>query len=332
MERFQKLALATLVSLFLLIFAGAVVRATGAGLGCPDWPTCWGCLIPPTSLAQVDMEKVDMEKFRRKAASLGRNPEEITKESLKSEFNPVHTWTEYTNRLLATPLAFLSLALFVASFRQKERRPGVFWGAAASLLLVLVNAILGMKVVYSGLKPGIITAHLALALIMLVLLVYVAWGGTDRPWRRLLNEGGGAVRGLGVGLLVLTLVEGVMGAQVRELTDELARSHAGEARAAWTAELEGALFYLVHRSFSWLIVLGTAVFLWRSRRSFASGLGWLEKVIGGLVGSLMVMGLVLSQVGVLPLVQVFHVGAASLLTASLVLWLLATTSSPSVRS
>ena len=103
MERFQKLALASLISLFLLIFAGAVVRATGSGLGWPDWPTCWGCLIPPTSLAKVDMEKVDMEKFRRKAASLGRNPDEITPEVLKSEFNPVHTWIEYSNRLLATP-------------------------------------------------------------------------------------------------------------------------------------------------------------------------------------------------------------------------------------
>lgn len=332
MERFQKLALASLVSLLLLIFAGAVVRATGAGLGCPDWPTCWGCLIPPTSLAQVDMEKVDMEKFRRKAVSLGRNPEEITKESLKSEFNPVHTWIEYTNRLLATPLAFLCLALFAASFWQKGRWPGIFWASAASLLLVVANALLGMKVVYSGLKPGIITAHLALALIMLVLLVYVAWGGTDKRWHRVVQGRRGRVRALGVTLLVLTLVEGVIGAQVRELTDELARSHAGEARELWTAELEGSLFYIVHRSFSWLIVLGTIVFLWHARWAFASGLTWLEKSIGGLVGALMVMGLVLSQVGVLPIVQVLHVGAASLLTAALVLWLLVTNRPTASRS
>ena len=270
------------------------------------------------------MSKVDMEKFRRKAASLGRDPSSITPESLREEFNPVHTWIEYVNRLLATPLALLSLALFIVAYRQISKRPLVYWATVISLLIVVVNAWLGMKVVYSGLKPGIITAHLVLALIMMILLIYVAWAGTDRPWRRVITCDCSLVRRMGAGLLILTLVEGVMGAQVRELTDELAKSHIGEARSAWTAELEGALVYLVHRSFSWLIVFGTVVFLWRARCALEGGLRWLEKSIGALVGSLMVMGIILSQVGVLPVVQVLHVGAASLLTAALVLWLLAT--------
>lgn len=324
MERFQKLALASLLSLLLLILAGAVVRATGAGLGCPDWPTCWGCLIPPTSIEQVDMDKVDMEKFRRKAAALGRDPSGITPESLREEFDPVLTWTEFINRLLAMPLGLLTLGTFVASFWQRPRRPGVFWAMAGSLLIVLANAWLGAKVVYSGLKPGIITAHLALALIMLLLLVYAVWAGTDRPWRRATGEGGTALRWLGGGLLLLTLAEGVIGAQVRELTDELALSHAGEPRASWTAELEGATRYLIHRSFSWLIFLGTMYFLWLGRSTLRGGLGWLEKSIGALVVSLMIMGLVLAHVGILPVVQILHVFAASLLVAGLVLWMLAT--------
>ena len=323
MTRFQKLALATTGALLVLILAGAVVRATGAGLGCPDWPTCWGCLIPPTHVDQVDMEKIDIEKFRRKAAALGRDPSEITAESLRAEFNPVLTWTEYINRLLAMPLSLLTLATLVASFWQFRVRPKVVWASLGAIVLVLANAILGAWVVYSGLAPGVITAHLALALLMLLLLVYITWAGTESPWRREVTRADSPVRMIGAGILLLTLVEGVMGAQVRELTDELAMSHTGEDRASWTSELEGSVRYLVHRSFSWLIFLGTLVFLWFARRDLLGGWGWLEKTIGLLVFSLMVMGVILSQLGVLQIVQVLHVFAASLLVAALVLWILA---------
>ena len=323
MARFQKLALATTVALLVLILAGAIVRATGAGLGCPDWPTCWGCLIPPTHVDQVDMSKIDMEKFQRKAAALGRDPTEITPESLKAEFDPVLTWTEYINRLLAMPLSLLTLGAFIAAFWQRKVRPKVFLASIGAIVLVLANALLGAWVVYSGLAPGVITAHLALALLMLLLLIYMTWAGTDTPWRREVGQAGSPVRMVGAGILILTLVEGVMGAQVRELTDQLALSHLGEERSEWIGELEGSVRYLIHRSFSWVIVLGTLWFLWVAKNDMVGGLSWLEKTIGLLVFSLMVMGLILSQVGILQVVQVLHVFAASLLVSALVLWILA---------
>jgi hypothetical protein len=73
MTRFQMLATAALVSVLFLIFVGAIVRVTGSGMGCPDWPTCWGCLIPPTSADEVDFEKLPIEKFQRKAERMGRD-------------------------------------------------------------------------------------------------------------------------------------------------------------------------------------------------------------------------------------------------------------------
>ena len=183
MTRFQKLAVAALVSVLLLMFVGATVRVTGAGMGCPDWPTCWGCLIPPTSVDGVDFSKLPIEKFQRKAERMGRDPAEITEQSLRAEFNPRHVWTEFVNRLTSLPVGFFSLATFIAAFGQRAKRPLVFWMAFASLATVLINAWMGARVVYSGLEPGVLTAHLALAMALLGMLAYCAWRGTDQAWR-----------------------------------------------------------------------------------------------------------------------------------------------------
>ena len=325
MDRFQKLALAALLAVLLLLFVGAIVRASGSGLGCPDWPTCWGKLIPPTSAEQIDFNKIDLGKFQRKAARHGRDPDSMTLESLRGEFNPVHTWVEYVNRLCSMPVGIFTLVLMVAAFRRKGKCADIRWMSLLAFLLVLVNAELGRRVVLSGLKPGVITVHMALAILLLCVLVYVFWRGCRVPEKRLL-EGDWSKRTwfLGLGVLILTVAEGVMGAQVRELTDELALIPGSGERSAWIGTLEESGVYLVHRSFSWLIVLGTAGLMVFARRSLPHGLNWLDKGIGGLVGALLIMGVLLARVGVLPVVQVLHVGAAALLVTLLFYWLLVT--------
>ncbi len=322
MERFQKLALAALASILLLIFVGAIVRATGAGLGCPDWPTCWGRLIPPWKVEQINFEKLDLARFQREAERSGRDPASITRESLRKEFNPVHTWVEYVNRLCSLPVGFLTLGTFLAAFWQRRRRPSVWWGSLAALLLVLCNAWLGAMVVASGLKPGIITLHMALAILLLCILVFVAWRGREQPARREVK--GRALWIVALIVFLLTVAEGVMGSQVRELTDQFAIAYGTQSRAEWTAKLEHSAVYLVHRSFSWLIVAATVVFLVLARKALPGGLRWLDKAIAGLVGALLVMGVILAQVGVLRVVQVLHVGSAALLVTALFFWLLAT--------
>ena len=119
------------------------------------------------------------------------------------------------------------------------------------------------------------------------------------------------------------MAEGVLGAQVRELTDELAKNAGSDERALWTRELEKSGVYLIHRSFSWLIVVGTGALLILLRQS-PSGIWWPDKMIGFLVGSLLVMGVLLAHVGILRVVQVLHVGAAALLVSVLFFWVLAT--------
>ncbi len=321
MTWFQKLATGALVSVLVLMFVGAVVRVTGAGMGCPDWPTCWGCLIPPTKVEDVDFSKLPIEKFQRKAERMGRDPATITEESLRAEFNPRHVWTEFLNRLTSLPVGFFSLATFIAAFWQRPRRPLVFWMAFASLTTVLVNAWMGARVVYSGLASGDITLHLALAMALLGMLAYCAWRGTETPWRVAMEPAPLARLRLGVTVLLLVVVaEGVLGAQVREMTDVLAKVHANEARATWARELEGSWKYLAHRSFSW-VVLGLAIWTWlMAKRHRAGGVGWVENVVFGIVLAQMVLGVVMAQVHIYSGVQVLHVGLAAILLTFLWLW------------
>jgi heme a synthase len=320
--RFQKLATAALVSLLVLMFVGAIVRVTGAGMGCPDWPTCWGCLIPPTKLEQVDFSKLPIERFQEKAKRMGRDPATITVESLRKEFNPRHVWTEFLNRMTSLPVGFFSLATFIAAFWQREKRPLVFWMSFASIITVLVNAWMGAKVVYSGLKPGVLTTHLALAMGLIGMLVYCAWRGTDRPWRISMGEKPLAQLRLAVVILLcVTVAEGIIGSQVREMTDELAKKHLDMPRATWTAELEGSWKYLAHRSFSWA-VLGASIWAWLLTVNHRSGgAGKVEKVVLGIVLAQMVLGLVMAQVHIYSWVQVLHVGLAAILLTFIWLWL-----------
>lgn len=325
MTRFQKLAGLALVFVLILIFVGAIVRVTGAGLGCPDWPTCWGCIIPPWSVEQVDLDKIDFEKFQRKAERLGRDPATVTPEHILASFNPRHVWTEFINRLFALPVGLFSLATFIAAFGQPKSRRIVWWTALASLLLVGINAVMGARVIYSGLKPGVLTAHMALAMLLIVLLAFTAWRGCDRPWHLRLKAGSVArVRAWVLLLLGLVVVEGIMGTQIREMTDEMAKSHAGEDRAEWIGELEGSWVYLAHRSFSWAILLVTLAAWTVTRRVTNGAPGLPAKITLALVLCQMVLGVVMSQVHIYAVVQVLHVGLSGVLLAAATLWLCGT--------
>lgn len=321
MTRFQKLSVAALVAVLCLMFVGAIVRVTGSGMGCPDWPTCWGCLIPPTSVEDVDFDKLPIERFQRKAERMGRDSSSITMESLRAEFNPRHVWTEFINRLCSLPVGFFSLATFIAAFWQREKRPLVFWMAFGSLVVVLVNAWMGARVVYSGLKPGVLTTHLALAMALTGMLVYCAWRGTDKPWRIELQ--GGNIQRLKRGvelLLVLVLIEGILGAQVREMTDGLAKFHIDMPREKWIHELEDSWMYLFHRSFSWVILLLTVWAWWISRKFRIGGVGKVEHAVHAIVWLQMLLGLVMAQIHIYSWVQVLHVGLAAIMLTLIWLW------------
>ncbi|MCW1914003.1 COX15/CtaA family protein [Luteolibacter sp. GHJ8] len=323
MTLFQKFATAALVSVIVLIFVGAIVRVTGAGMGCPDWPKCWGRYIPPTKVEDVDLSKVDFSKFERAAKRYGRDPATVTPEHILENFNPVHTWTEYINRLSSLPVGFFSVATMVLAFSRQRRRPWVVAASVASVILVGVNAWMGKEVVSSDLKPGVLTIHMALAMILILPLSYAAWAGTERRWR--IPAGGPALfrmRMVTVILLLLIFAEGVLGTQIREMNTHLAKTHPGMGRAEWIGVLESSWEYLVHRSFSWGI-LGTVLLAWwwmkAEGRPGKIATGALAVVIAQ-----MVLGLIMSQVEIHPVVQVAHLGLSAILLALVTVWVCGT--------
>ena len=310
----QKLALLSIVLLIVLIFAGAVVRVTGSGLGCPDWPTCWGEFIPPTSIEQVDEAYLEkkLPRFKKSAERFGRNPDEITVERLLEEYDPVQTWIEFTNRLLALPVLLANFLLMIACLRsQIMPKLGV-----SAFALVIISALTGIVVVASGLRSGVVTIHMALAFLQLFVLTYLYWAGVRPGIFR--TQIAGPSRPQVMILLSCVMIEWAMGSQIREVTDRLMMEQGIASRGTWIDEISESFIYLIHRSFSWSILIAALWLGYKSRWK-----GKIPRLVLGLVFALMLMGLILSSSGIHAVVQVLHVGVAGGLVAAVYYWWLA---------
>lgn len=318
----HRLAWTVLICVIVLVAVGAIVRVTGSGLGCPDWPTCWGCLIPPTSADQIDVEKLDLEKFKRHAERKGIDPDTITRETILESFNPVHTWIEFTNRLTSLPLGIsaLLLAIFSITYPRPQNRKWIIGLAWFSLFDVLFNAVMGAMVVRSGLQPGIITLHMALAFLLIIVLVSIVW--LSRPEQDSQNAKGKPQMELPVvskRLLIVSLIffaclfiEGLMGSQLREQTDELQRDAAGVPRDQWIGQLASTSIFKIHRTFSWtLFFTALMIFAWSRRVKGAKE----PALILVLVLLMMLMGVILGHLAIYQVVQVLHVVTTAILLA-----------------
>src|SRR5918995_809320 len=230
---FQKLALWTTGTTYFLIFVGGLVRASGAGLGCPDWPRCFGSWFPPASAAELPP---------------AFDP---------SQFNATLMWTEYLNRLLGVAVGLLIFATLVSALRHHRSTPRIVWPTAAAFILVGFQGWLGGVVVEHELAPWLVTVHLVVALVIVSLLLYATVyafftaGAAQRVFERRRPLAASALA-----LIVITLGQVALGAQVRGGIDD-ALIH-GTARERALASV-GA-FDLWHREAA-LAVLGATVVL-----------------------------------------------------------------------
>jgi heme a synthase len=234
---FQRSVFWTLVLTYVVILAGAVVRGTGSGLGCPDWPKCFGTWVPPVHQSELPVD------YKEKFKIAGR---EI------ADFDAFKTWTEYLNRLLGALLGLFILRLFIKSFKFRNYEENLPWYTFGFLLLVILQGGVGALVVSTHLKSWVITLHMFLAMLMLFGLhtlhrfIYeLNYPGIHFPadqknlkLTRLL---------IGIGF-----VQVIMGTQVREHVDYLMR----EMKTPRTEIIQKmTTIFTIHRTFSGLFAL-----------------------------------------------------------------------------
>ena len=281
---------------------------TGSGMGCPDWPRCFGQTIPPTRMDQVlwspenPYRSGQMVIYRdtlwtasqetAPSASFDRTRWEAYTRHSYAAFVPAHTWIEFINRLLGAALGIpVLLAFFWSLTRFKAHRKWAL-SLGLGLVLLLFEAWLGKVVVDGNLVPHHITYHLLGAFGLLAVFTAVhrsvsteaeahSWH-FEHPERKIQTAKAARWFVVFAGLLLIQIL---MGSTVRESVDAL-RSENGVARIA---DLPGILY--VHRTFS-LLVLALAFVLvkWtdglaglRARAGLLAGITLAEAGLGALL-------------------------------------------------
>ncbi|MDR9400945.1 MAG: COX15/CtaA family protein [Psychroflexus sp.] len=275
---FRKSVKISIIIVYLVILAGAVVRMTGSGMGCPDWPKCFGYYIPPTEASDLNW-KADSEYFKGQVISYDEqllvaqdhfsSRDEFSADNWASyeehdfvEINVTKTWVEYVNRLLGALAGLSLLVMTVLSFFRWKRDKRLTLFSLISLVLIGFQAWLGATVVYSVLAPIRITLHMLVAFIILGFLLYLyrlAQGEKDQhlSTSKLFDR-------LIIVALGMTLVQVILGTQVRQFVDEQLKSGVGLQENILS---DPEVSFYIHRSFSIAILLVNAGIWWLNRRN-----------------------------------------------------------------
>ena len=295
--RFRRIGIITIFTVYLVILMGGIVRASGAGMGCPDWPTCFGQWVPPTEESQLPAN------YHEIYAERGYE---------NTQFNRVKTWTEYTNRLVGVSIGFLIfLTAWTSRIFLKTDKP-IFYLSLSSFFLVGFQGWLGSRVVASELKPFMITLHMLLATVIVALLIYIV----TRSQRHYLSQVNteklpDKFKMVLSVAMIMTLLQIAMGTQVREAVDFISQAHI--ERQYWRDDFP--IIFYIHRSFSSLILFTNAWLTWRIFQSidkktalFRTGIALIL-----LITIAILAGVSLDRLGIPAFVQPIHLLMANLI-------------------
>lgn len=232
-------------------------------------------------------------------------------------FDVFQTWTEYVNRLIgaATGLLMFATALLSLGFWRVDRR--IVGLSVLAMLLTGFEAWLGKLVVDKNLEGGMVTTHLLVAVLIMALLILANYlvAARHRLTGAAAPAGSNALAWIGSGVLALTLVQVVIGTQVREGVDVMAGALGPMKRDGWLAP---SAIYTVHK-FLWMVV-AAAMVVWLQRVwQQLSANAMVRKLIYGLAAAVVmevVLGTVLAYQDLPPAVQPLHMLFANLILAA----------------
>lgn len=293
--KLKTFSIITLISIFLVVVAGGVVRMTGSGMGCPDWPKCFDRYIPPTDASQLPENYKDIysekratkiERFGDFLTALGfekQAKELIADKSLLEEqdFSAFNTWTEYINRLLGALAGLLILIQTILAFAQFKKRKIMSFLALFLLLLTLFQAWFGAMVVATNIVPWVLTIHMMLAVLMIMIQLHII-SIVDNKNKKNVSKGLYFTAMIGVLLMIL---QTLWGTQVRQQVDVLMDAF---PRIAIVDNLEG--IYYFHRSMAIAIILIGISFFYFARKNkeyqkmsyYILGVVLIEGIVGKL--------------------------------------------------
>ena len=254
---------------------------TGSGMGCPDWPKCFGQWIPPTS---VDALPTD---YKQIYSQRGYD---------KLDFNAFNTWAEYINRLLGVIGGLFCFALFISSIFTRK-----FLLILLSIFLILLMAFqawMGALVVFSILSPFKITLHMLIALVIICLLFFLHRISSNKQ----IIIANSTSKWIGIGLLI-SLVQIILGTQVRESVDIFLHN---TSRDQIINQLP--IVFELHRTMAWLIVISNTFILFYNRNFFQQEIE--QKLIIIILFGLLITGLIMSYLSLIGLAQLIHLLAA----------------------
>ncbi|WP_040279846.1 COX15/CtaA family protein [Psychroserpens damuponensis] len=275
-KAFRKSAKVALVLVYLVIIAGAVVRMTGSGMGCPDWPKCFGYYIPPTDISELqfkpnhDYKKgiviikdeallVASQDFSSSKTLNINNWEAYTKHDYAA-FNPTHTWVEYINRLTGALSGIPILIFTIISFWLWRKNKWLTILSIATVFGMAFQAWLGKTVVDSNLAPFKITVHMVMAMVIVAMILYLIYASKTAHRQQIFDA---KFRNVMLIAILLTLVQVVLGTQVRQHIDERVKD-IGYIKSMWLDN--PTLQFYVHRTFSVLVLVINAWLYFRSKK------------------------------------------------------------------
>jgi cytochrome c oxidase assembly protein subunit 15 len=333
--RFRRMALVTIFLTIFLIWVGGWVRSVGAGMGCPDWPKCFGQLVPPTDVSQLptDYKQIYAEKRRKKNERIATRLEKMgfvevaqkirgdEKTYIEEDFNAYKTWTEYVNRLVGVLVGFAIFLTMVYAFPLRKIAWQIPVLSVIGFLLVLLEGWLGSIVVSTNLMPGTITIHMVLAMVLLMVLI-VAYLSLTKHLATETTEGGGIALprplfGLGWLISLMILWQIGVGTQVRERVDAVADAMGEAGRGQWLANLGSV--YDWHQ-YSFYFVAG-AILVWAyliGNQNFGNRI-WVKRftiVTVSLLFIEVILGIAMHNLGLPAVLQPLHLLFGSVLFAA----------------